>query len=129
MLQNMGQKKAFAEQQLALVKQQMAAKKRESRMLQLTASEVDALPKDTRVYEGVGKMYARATAGQAAGTLSQLMQRARFVCTPAADVQKRLRSDDADIKADMSSLTKKMDYMELTYQNSRKALEQVLGKA
>ena len=27
-------------------------------MLQLTANEVGALPRETRVYEGVGKMYA-----------------------------------------------------------------------
>ena len=26
-------------------------------MLQLTASEVESLPKETKVYEGVGKMY------------------------------------------------------------------------
>lgn len=56
-LQEIGQKKAFAEQQLGIVKQQRAANNRENRMLQLTASEVESLPKDTKVYEGVGKMY------------------------------------------------------------------------
>lgn len=34
----------------------MTAKAREQRMLQLTSSEVDSLPKDTNIYEGVGKM-------------------------------------------------------------------------
>lgn len=29
-------------------------------MLQLTANEVESLPKDTKVYEGVGKVYALA---------------------------------------------------------------------
>jgi prefoldin subunit 1 len=28
----------------------------ETRKLQLTASEMDSLPKETKVYEGVGKM-------------------------------------------------------------------------
>lgn len=56
-LQEIGQKKAFAEQQLVIVKQQKVANSRESRMLQLTASEMESLPKETKVYEGVGKMY------------------------------------------------------------------------
>lgn len=34
----------------------MAAKGRESRMLQLTSGEIDSLPQDANVYEGVGKM-------------------------------------------------------------------------
>lgn len=29
-------------------------------MLQLTASEMQSLPKETKVYEGVGKMYVPA---------------------------------------------------------------------
>jgi prefoldin subunit 1 len=56
-LQEIGQKKAFAEQQLVIVRQQKAARTREGRMLQLTSSEVSSLPSDTKVYEGVGKMY------------------------------------------------------------------------
>jgi prefoldin subunit 1 len=56
-LQEIGQKKAFAEQQLIIVRQQKAGNNRENRMLQLTATEVESLPKDTKVYEGVGKMY------------------------------------------------------------------------
>lgn len=56
MLQEIGQKKAFAEQQLVIVRQQKVAKARESRMLELTAGEVESLPKETKVYEGVGKM-------------------------------------------------------------------------
>ena len=55
-MQEISQKKAFAEQQLVIVKQQKAARARESRMLQLTSSEVSSLPADTKVYEGVGKM-------------------------------------------------------------------------
>jgi prefoldin subunit 1 len=55
-LQEISQKKAFAEQQLVIVKQQKAARTREGRMLQLTSSEVSSLPGDTKVYEGVGKM-------------------------------------------------------------------------
>jgi prefoldin subunit 1 len=56
-LQEIGQKKAFAEQQLVIVRQQKAARNREGRVLQLTSAEVSSLPVDTKVYEGVGKMY------------------------------------------------------------------------
>tara|TARA_R110002003_G_scaffold106_12_gene8798 strand:- start:3685 stop:4050 length:366 start_codon:yes stop_codon:yes gene_type:complete len=56
-LQEISQKKAFAEQQLLIVRQQKTARTREARMLALTASEVSSLPAQTRVYEGVGKMY------------------------------------------------------------------------
>jgi prefoldin subunit 1 len=45
-----------AQQQINVVKSQIAVKQREIRMLQLTSSEVSTLPKDTNVYEGVGKM-------------------------------------------------------------------------
>ena len=56
LLQEIEQKAAFSQQQLGIVRAQMAAKSRESRMLQLTSSEVSSLPEGTRVYEGVGKM-------------------------------------------------------------------------
>lgn len=45
-----------AQQQIALVRTQQASKQREARMAQLTQSEIASLPKDTGVYEGVGKM-------------------------------------------------------------------------
>jgi len=50
------QKSVLSSQQIAVVKQQISAKNRESRILQLTANEVEALPRDTHIYEGVGKM-------------------------------------------------------------------------
>lgn len=47
----------MAQQQISLVRTQQASKQRELRMAQLTQTEVSALPTDTAVYEGVGKMY------------------------------------------------------------------------
>ena len=55
-MQDIESKAAFSQQQLAIVKAQMAAKQREIRLLQLTAKELDGLPAKTKVYEGVGKM-------------------------------------------------------------------------
>ena len=50
------QKAAVTQQQMLLVKAQIAAKKRENRMLRLTSNELKDLSDGTRVYEGVGKM-------------------------------------------------------------------------
>ncbi|KAF2833059.1 Prefoldin [Ophiobolus disseminans] len=106
--QEISQKKAFAEQQLLIVRQQKTARTREGRMLQLTSSEVSSLPKDTKVYEGVGKM---------------------FVCTAIPDVQKRLQVEGEALTKEMSNLDKKEDYLEKTYTNSKNSLEQVLKGA
>jgi prefoldin subunit 1 len=57
LLQEIEQKAAFSQQQLGIVRAQIAAKTRESRLLQLSQQELDALPKETPVYDGVGKMF------------------------------------------------------------------------
>jgi len=51
----------------------------------------------------------------------------RFVCTPILDVQKRISDEGTKLKAELSNLDKKEDYLEKTYQNSKNSLEQVLG--
>jgi prefoldin subunit 1 len=56
-MQDIESKAAFSQQQLQIVKAQMAAKQRDIRLLQLTAEELNSLPPGTRTYEGVGKMY------------------------------------------------------------------------
>lgn len=45
-----------AQQQISVVKNQILGKQRDIRLLQLTTSEISTLPRDTNVYEGVGKM-------------------------------------------------------------------------
>jgi prefoldin subunit 1 len=56
LLQEIQSKAQFAEQQLVLVRQQMQSQTRKKRMLELSTAEIDALPQDTRMYNGVGKM-------------------------------------------------------------------------
>ncbi len=48
----------LAQQQINVVKTQIAARQRDIRIFQLTAGELSTVPQDTKVYEGVGKMYA-----------------------------------------------------------------------
>ena len=45
-----------AQREISLVKAAVSTKQRDIRMLELTGSEVKQLSKDTKVYEGVGKM-------------------------------------------------------------------------
>lgn len=45
-----------AQQQINVVKAQMSSKQRDLRLLELTSNEINQVPKDTNVYEGVGKM-------------------------------------------------------------------------
>ena len=49
-------KATFSIQQLQFVRAQLASQTREKRMLQLAQTELAALPAETPVYEGVGKM-------------------------------------------------------------------------
>lgn len=42
--------------EINIVKTAVAAKQRDIRMLELTSTEVKQLSKDTKVYQGVGKM-------------------------------------------------------------------------
>jgi len=57
LMQDIESKAAFSQQQLTIVKAQMAAKQRDIRLLQLTGKELEKLPAGTRTYESIGKMY------------------------------------------------------------------------
>jgi chaperonin cofactor prefoldin len=46
-----------AQQEINVVKAQISSKQREMRLLELTSDELGQVPKETNVYEGVGKMY------------------------------------------------------------------------
>ncbi|KAG0649707.1 Prefoldin subunit 1 [Hyphodiscus hymeniophilus] len=95
-----------AQQQINVVKSQIAVKQREIRMLQLTSSEVSTLPKDTTVYEGVGKM---------------------FVFSPMAEVDKRLTTETSELNSDVENLGKKLLYLETTHRNSREHIDQIFS--
>lgn len=46
----------LAQREISLVKAAVSTKQRDIRMLELTGGEVKQLSKDTKLYEGVGKM-------------------------------------------------------------------------
>ncbi|EEH17991.1 hypothetical protein PABG_00554 [Paracoccidioides brasiliensis Pb03] len=100
-----------ARQQINVVKSQISGKQRELRLLELTSSEISQLPKETNVYEGVGKM---------------------FVASPITTVNKRLSTETNALKTDIAGLEKKLHYLETTHKNSRQHIDQIFqpgGKA
>ncbi|KXS99661.1 hypothetical protein AC578_9886 [Pseudocercospora eumusae] len=107
LLQEIEQKAAFAQQQLGIVRSQIASKNREKRMLELSDKELDALPKATPVYDGVGKM---------------------FVLTSTEDVKKRQSKEAADVTAELENLEKKLHYLETTLANSQQHMEAIFKR-
>ena len=83
---------------------QIASKTREKRMLQLSDSELSTIPKDTPVYNGVGKM---------------------FVLTTTEEVKQRQAKESTDVDKEMENLNKKLHYLETTYNNAQQHLEQI----
>jgi prefoldin subunit 1 len=53
----------------------------------------------------------------------------RFVQTPSREVMDRLTAESGELKSDISSLEKKLHYLETTYKNSKENLEQILNSA
>ncbi|KAF1984798.1 Prefoldin [Aulographum hederae CBS 113979] len=102
------QKAVFSQQQMGIVKSQMASKARETRMNTLTSTEVSSLPAGTPVYEGVGKM---------------------FVLTPTEEVKKRLETESEELKSETANLEKKLHYLETTYRTSRENIDQLFKRA
>ncbi|KAK4170173.1 ceramidase-domain-containing protein [Cladorrhinum sp. PSN259] len=94
-----------AQQQIGLVRTQIASKQREMRLGQLTRSEISSLPPDTPVYEGVGKM---------------------FVGLPAPELQDKLGTQIKELETEMEALGKRLHYLETTAKNSQDHIEKML---
>jgi prefoldin subunit 1 len=55
-VQEIETKALVAQREINVVKTTVAARQRDTRLLELTSEEVKALPDGTKLYEGVGKM-------------------------------------------------------------------------
>ncbi|CUS12699.1 unnamed protein product [Tuber aestivum] len=107
LMQEIEARATFSQQQLQIVKSQMAAKQRDIRLLQLTSKELDTLPKSTRVYEGVGKM---------------------FVMEDLDSVLTRLDNEKKSAEGDIKDLQKKFTYLETTFEKAQDNLNQILSR-
>ncbi|KAK2742689.1 hypothetical protein FQN57_005144 [Myotisia sp. PD_48] len=94
-----------AQQQINIVRSQIASKQRDMRLLELTSDEISQVPKDANVYEGVGKM---------------------FVSAPMNKVNERLARETKDVKTEIGGLEKRLHYLETTHKNSREHIDQML---
>ncbi|PTB64058.1 Prefoldin [Trichoderma citrinoviride] len=94
-----------AQQQIGIVRTQLAAKQREQRLLRLTMSEVQSFPSDSVMYEGVGKM---------------------FVSLPPSTLQEKLQRQIQDLDGEVDKLNQRLLYLETTHKNSREHIDQIL---
>ncbi|KAJ5899091.1 hypothetical protein N7495_003835 [Penicillium taxi] len=94
-----------SQQQINIAKAQITTKQRDIRMMQLTSKELSELSSETKVYEGVGKM---------------------FVNVPIGAVNKRLTRESAEATAEISNLDKKLHYHETTLKNSQEHFNQII---
>ncbi|KAG5930642.1 hypothetical protein E4U42_002452 [Claviceps africana] len=96
---------AAAQHQIGLTRSQIAAKQREIRLARLTLNELDSLPPNVTIYEGVGKMFA-----------SQ----------PLPILRQKLEEQTKDLDIDIEKLNQRLLYLETTHNNSREHIEKLL---
>ncbi|KAL2105557.1 hypothetical protein VUR80DRAFT_8172 [Thermomyces stellatus] len=104
LVREIGSQAAAAEQQINLCRGQVASKQREMRLLKLTLDEVSSIPRNTHVYEGVGKM---------------------FVATPIPSLSEKLEGQVKTLDEELEKLRKRLIYLETTQKNSRDHIEQM----
>lgn len=109
---------------------QIASKNRETRMLQLSNTEMDALPQETPVYDGVGRMCAllQLLNSEHNARLYGLMMECRFVATTIPDIKSKHSREVEDCKKELVNLDKKLHYLDTTYKNSTEHIEQILKR-
>ncbi|EPS42781.1 hypothetical protein H072_3162 [Dactylellina haptotyla CBS 200.50] len=107
-LQEIETQAILSQQQLGVVKSQITAKQRDTRMIQLTEAELNSLPSSTKVYEGVGKM---------------------FVQEDLSKVKKRLDTEKNTIDEDIKGLKKRQNYLETTFNNASDHMNKILNRA
>ena len=122
LLQEVETQAVLSQQKITQTQAELSAKRRDARLNQLTSNELKALSKDTKVYEGVGKMYALlASDRDAADTIPP-----RFVAIPSTTMNQRLTSESTALNKDISDLEKRLHYQETTFKNSRQHIEKIL---
>ncbi|CAK7563986.1 MAG: hypothetical protein SEPTF4163_001869 [Sporothrix epigloea] len=96
-----------AQQQITIVRSQAAGKQREMRLAQLTRKELESLPSNTSVYEGVGKM---------------------FVAEHITSLNGKLSKQIKTLESDVDGLGKRLHYLETTAKNSQEHIAQILRR-
>ena len=122
MLKEIESKAAFSAQQLQIVRGQIASKTREKRILELSSKELSSLPKETSVYDGVGKMLVTCVFLCSTALVDRSY---RFVLTSTQEVKERQTKESVGVDKEMENLNKKLHYLETTYTNAQRHLDQI----
>ncbi|KAI0690741.1 Prefoldin [Cytidiella melzeri] len=93
---------------LSISRQQLAAKERERRILQLTIEEIKPLGQDVNLYKGVGKM---------------------FMQVPRPVMDKDLQTEEKSLTDDINNLTKKSKYLEKQFNDAQAQLRDIFHNA
>ncbi|KAH9858298.1 Prefoldin [Lenzites betulinus] len=93
---------------LNVSKQQIAAKERERRILQLTIEEITSLQGDVNLYKGVGKM---------------------FMMVPRPTMEDELKGEEKELTEDIKNLEKKSKYLEKQFNNAQAQLRDIFHNA
>ncbi|CCM03668.1 uncharacterized protein FIBRA_05812 [Fibroporia radiculosa] len=90
---------------LNVSRQQIAAKERERRILQLTIDEITSLKGDVNLYKGVGKM---------------------FMMVPRPTMEKELKVEEKELTDDITNLMKKSKYLEKQFDEAQGQLRDIV---
>lgn len=112
-----------SQQKIQQTQGEINAKKRETRLNQLTSNELASLTSDTKVYEGVGKMSVLSVEDP---VFLMAYSYLRFVSVPPKSVNDRLSTESITLKKDIADLEKKLHYQETTFKNSREHIDKIL---
>ncbi|KAJ8515422.1 hypothetical protein ONZ45_g7164 [Pleurotus djamor] len=93
---------------LNVSRQQIAAKERERRILQLTIDEISRMENDVNLYKGVGKM---------------------FMMEPRPTMEKDLKTQEKELTDDINSLLKKSKYLEKQFNDAQGQLRDIFQHA
>ncbi|KLO06667.1 Prefoldin [Schizopora paradoxa] len=93
---------------LQITQQTITPKERERRILQLTIDELKGLDPGVNTYKGVGKM---------------------FVMTPRVEMEKELKSQEKELTDDITSLNKKMKFLEKQFVEAQSQLNDIFHNA
>ncbi|EMD42319.1 hypothetical protein CERSUDRAFT_110837 [Gelatoporia subvermispora B] len=89
---------------LNISRQQIAAKERERRILQLTIEEITSLEGNVNLYKGVGKM---------------------FMMAPRPSLESELKAEEKELTDDINNLVKKSKYLEKQFNDAQNQLRDI----
>ncbi|KAL4070536.1 Prefoldin [Scleroderma citrinum] len=93
-----------SQRSLNLTKQQISAKDRERRIVQLTIGELSNVGPDVNLYKGVGKM---------------------FMMVPQKSMEQELKAQEKELTDEINSLGKKSKYLEKQFNDAQAQLRDI----